>query len=317
MSYAQAPRPEMTKRVMDVEDALRWAYNDELPKDRGLGGKGPAEPCEVSPMFRHAALGTRVDSRSYEPKLPAALGEPHPDALMIEKAVAGLSALADREIAGALQLAPDFAASHGVDEHQAIRRALGMASGIVARCAKLRRRPFWQESTMFPGPLVNGRGNALAVRWEPIFSKDMNGSEVEHEALVPIELRSRGEYPFGAYCPLSYSPTPASIVDERAEYLAWWWALDHLASELQGRLTSVGLTSPSAAQLPWLDAAELGRAPRVFADLTSRTYRREARETAAAHRALGARRSSARRGAERFIGAPRRAVQSTMAATKA
>ena len=49
-------------------------------------------------------------------------------------------------------------------------------------------------------------GRASVVRWEPIFTADLNGDEVEHEALVPVGTLRGGDYPFGSYCPLRYDP---------------------------------------------------------------------------------------------------------------
>jgi hypothetical protein len=59
------------RRVLDIEDAPRWAFRDELPK-RAAGG-ALAAGSTVSPMFRYADLGGRIDDWSREPGFPAAL----------------------------------------------------------------------------------------------------------------------------------------------------------------------------------------------------------------------------------------------------
>lgn len=309
-----APRPEMKRRVMDVQDVLAWAYREELPKDRGLGGNG-GEPCAVSPMFAMGAFGTRVDYYHREPGFPSAIGPPHPDALLVEAAVERLAAFADQEIDEIPLLLPDFG-EFGVDERQSVRRALGMVVGLVVKCAKLDQSPFWSTSTS-PGPLYSGNGRPMVVRLEPIFSKTLTGEEVEHETLVPVTAEHKNSYPFGAYSPLEYDPSPQSIADERAEHLVWWGALAGIASELEGKLSTIAVLSPGAAQRPWIDRRALGKPPRLFQDLRSGVHRREEREIAAAHRMLGLRRSSGARGPAVKRGVPVRRARPTAVPEKA
>jgi hypothetical protein len=71
------------KRLVDVEDALVWAFRDELPK-RAPGGNVIAAGSSVSPMWRYGLFGARINNWSREPGFPAAPGDPHPDALGIE-----------------------------------------------------------------------------------------------------------------------------------------------------------------------------------------------------------------------------------------
>lgn len=311
------PRPEMARRVMDIQDVLVWAYKDELPKNRGEGGRhGP--PAYSSPLGRMVAMGTSVDNWSREPGHPAAMGPPHPDALLVEAAVERCAAAAAQQsVDNAPDLLPDLG-EFGIDERQAVVRALGMLGGILARCAKVGRPPFWTESTS-PQPIYGGNSLPTVVRWEPFFSKTITGEDAEHEALVPVKVRAKGEYPFGAYSPLVYDPSPQTIAEERAEYLVWWGALEAIAGELQGKLASIAVLPPGAAQRPWLDKRELAKPPRLFSDVTARVYRTEVQEAAAAHRALGLRRShhGARSPAARRVGAPTRRVRSASPADRA
>ena len=300
------PRPEMAKRVLDVEALLSWAYKHELPKDRGLGGSG-GEPCAVSPMFAMGAFGTRVDYYHREPGFPSAMGPPHPDALLVEAEVERLAEHAEQEIdmaeidfGGIASLLP----AHGAAN--AVRRALRMMPAIVARCAKLEQRPFWFSSTQ-PYPLRTASGTPAVLRWEPQYAKTVTGEEVEHEVLVPVEAKAKGEYPFGAYSPLRYDPDPQAMAEERAEYAVWWAAMVAIAAALTGRLTSHIVLAPGAAQRPWIEDVDLGEPPRIFADLRG-SYRSEAAATAAAHRALGTRRLPSARSATKRIGAPTRRV---------
>src|SRR4051812_34003787 len=101
-------RDQGKRRPLDVESALSWAFRHELPKRRKpealayLQAAGHTSPHvdhlapagfpSVCPMFKNAALGTSIDFPR-EPGFPASAGEPHPDALVIERAVAALSRL--------------------------------------------------------------------------------------------------------------------------------------------------------------------------------------------------------------------------------
>ena len=102
-------RPETpNKRVMDIEDVLRWAFVDELPKRREDDGSfRMREFPSVCPMFAMAQHGGRIENFTREPGFPAAMGEPHPDALIVEAAVLGLSRFAEHRFDGDLGLGED------------------------------------------------------------------------------------------------------------------------------------------------------------------------------------------------------------------
>ncbi|WP_237479245.1 hypothetical protein [Lichenibacterium dinghuense] len=306
------PRPEMARRVMDIEDVLRWAFRDELPKDRQEGGEhGPGGyKCPLGAM---GLLGTVVDNWSREPGFPAALGGPHPDALRVEAAVARLAELADQPIGAAPDLVPDFGAIGSLDEVAAVRRALGMMPGLVARCARMGRRLPWRATT-YPERIETANGRTMVAQWKTVASGTCDGREVDQQELVPVSASGgKDTYPLDSFCPLVFEPSLQSIAEERAEYLVWWGALDHLALDLMGELDTIAVLPPMAPQRPWVENTELGAAPRVFADLR-RTYRVETREadearaTAAAHRMLGQRRLNGGRAAVARSMIPRRTV---------
>ena len=308
-----SPAPKWRPRVIDIQDLLVWAYREELPKDRGLGGSGKGEPCAVSPMFAMGAFGTRVDYFHREPGFPSALGAPHPDALLVEAAVERLAAHAEQAVDEQLDLAPDFGAL-GVDEVHAVRRALAMMPAMVARCAKLQKSPFW-TSEIVPRAMYAGNGRPMVVRREPQFSKALTGEEVEHEVIVQVTAEQKGSYAFGAYSPLQYEPDPQSVVDERAEYLVWWGALNALAAELADKLATFSVRPPSARQRPWTNEAVLGHTPRRLDDISDRVPSQEQRAIAAAHRQLGLRRARGERGAAARRGVPIRRIGAAPAKT--
>lgn len=294
----------LPKRVMDVEDVISWAYREELPK-RSRDRQG--EPCQVSPMFRLAQYGARIDCWHKEPGFPAIMGDPHPDALKVEAAVESLARFAEMPIEDGLDLAPDLAA-FGLDEHAAMRHALRQVVSTVVAFAKLRKRPYWHDRT-YPMSMHTDGGRPRCYRWATMVDDTVTGGEVEYESLVPVEP-VRGVYPAGSHSPIRFDPDPKGMVGERAEYAAWWAALELLAADLSARLDTIAVLPPAAAQRPWINPAEAPKPVRIFADLSdrSRIHRAQARETYEAHRALGARRHISARSKDARRAAPRRTM---------
>ena len=304
------------KRIMDVEEVLAWAFRDELPKDRGEGGRhGP--PAYSSPLGRMVAMGTSVDNWSREPGHPAALGPCDPDALVVASAVEDLAGLADQAIEGELDLVPDFGSLGQVDEEKAVRRALCQLPAIVARCARMGQRPDWRATTS-PGPVRTGNGRAQVVRWARRQSKTIDGRTFDEQQLAPVTAGSGNDgYPWNSYCPLQYEPSLQSIAEERAEYLTWWGALDTLALALAGRLAGITVLPPLAPQRPWRQELEPVNPRLILNDREGRAFRRESREAAAAHRMLGQRRAQNFRGGARPGTAPTRLVPAARPANRA
>lgn len=90
-SSAASRGPVSKRRVLSIEEALRWALRDEIPKrrfDQALGS-APSMPS-IHPMWANG-LFTRVDNWSREPGMPLAMGECHPDADRIEAAITALN----------------------------------------------------------------------------------------------------------------------------------------------------------------------------------------------------------------------------------
>jgi hypothetical protein len=230
------------RRVLDVERALSWAYVDELPKQKSeFDFRGGAGFAPVSPMFSMAALGGRVDNWSREPGYPAALGPPHPDALLIEAAVNALpTATLSCETA-------DFAGSLLGLEPDAARfwplATRGLVNLVRIR-ARLGDRPSYGEEPQV-GPWLHENGQP-AVRRK--VTEWIGGKPYEKEVASPAMRRNT--YHSGAYCPLKRTPSPAATILERAEYLAWHSALTWLAGELE--LDSIQVTPPDAPRQPWL-----------------------------------------------------------------
>lgn len=263
------------RRVLDIEDVLTWAYRDELPKRRDEGGGG--EPCSISPMFRGAALGTRIDSWSREPGMPAALGDPHPDSLLVEAAVGELVAFRDRP----LGMEPGWLSSDftglAVDEAGALVRAGRTIDLLVIVNAKLRRRPLY-DGRPTPGPtlLANNKPSVLAPELRS--ETAIGGRTVKHEVLVATAAIRAGIYRPGARSPVTWSPDPQSVTLERAEYAVWRAALVFLAERLEGQLASISVLSPSAPERPWLGEQDAGKPVAIYEDLRAAVHRTDRAE---------------------------------------
>lgn len=235
------------RRLMDVEDAVTWAFRDELPK------RGALESTGFSPMHSLAMLGTVIDSGNREPRLPAALGDPHPDALAIEQAVRALVRFHGWAIEG-VDLAPDFALA--ADQRKALKHAVTGMVGQVVVHARMRNRPAWCPTEFGCGPSIGPNGKPRVLVTVAEIHEGAFGPVTETLS-EPARATRAGRYPDGAACPLAWQPSPQSVVDERAEYVAWWVGLDQLARDLDGTLATVTVLPPSAP------AAALGRRPRT------------------------------------------------------
>jgi hypothetical protein len=308
------------KRFLDIEMALRWAYRDELPK-RERGG----------PTFEDLARGPPADFGNddgavREPGFPAALGEPHPDALMIEAAVRALAQWRghtfgqDPDNSDPAGLTWGFT---GLDAGhvQAAAEAIAMMTGLVTCHARAGTRPAWSRELPrpFPGNGGNGKPRVLVdeiyaeiydrrrdkTRHVPVAGLPRGrapaGAPIYTEAVPAPPLR-KDVYRMGAYCPLEWRPAPAKIAAGRAEYAAWRMGLQLLWQALEGALSSIAPLPPAAPWRPWCfdkgsaGARDLhGRPPELF---RGRTYKSETREQAAARRRLALRRAPASRSEE-------------------
>lgn len=275
---------------MDIEDALTWAMVEELPKRREDDGHGAMGFKSISPMFAGADLGVRVENFNREPGMPLALGDVHPDAILIEQAVHALIEHESHDYGAGLGAAAGLDRLPGVDEAEAFRRAGSQMRLLVVVCAKLRRRPVLDDGGVTAGPKLLGNGKPAVVREEVQFQNTVAGKQIALTVDAPTHPLRAGNYRDGANCPVQYDPTPQSIVLERAEYAVWHRALEILAEALCGKLESIAVLPPSAAARPWTGEQDAGKPPRLFDDHRSRRTATRLQQEAA--RQLGARRVS-------------------------
>src|SRR5262249_28389302 len=72
-------------------------------------------------------------------------------------------------------------------------------------------------------------------------------------AMVVGECRGKNLYTTGSYCPLTWSPSPLTIVSSRMDYFAWHQGLVQLSETLV--LEKFVALSPKAPCAPWIDGA--------------------------------------------------------------
>lgn len=276
--------------MLDIEDALRWAYRDELPKCGLAGASGV--PSSLGAM---SELGTHVDNSTWndEPGYPAAVGEPHADAEAIAAAVIRLARFRGHTL-DEPGLMPDLGFP-GIDERATLRHRMGHMASLAMVHAKLGNRPDAALGPLSLERLSSANGAPLVLRPGPGFIRqDGRQVAVETEMLVPCKATRGGErpvYPEGARSPLKWLPDPAELVRERAIYLTWWLALDALATDLAGKLETITVLAPSAPARPWAGDRELGKPPQLFAAQRAPLHMQQNREEAAAARARGERRA--------------------------
>jgi hypothetical protein len=269
------------KRLLDVEDVVRWACADDLPKkrpasepqrprlgdlvgraDRLLVGRAtrPAGFPRISPMFTKGfAQGS---SR-------AVGGEPHPDALVIEAAIAkvaaaGLGQFAAGELEAAI--APDIGVP--VDAAGAIAAARANTANLVLVHGRLGSRPGGAEAfAVRPRLAANGKPGVWRIERLMV-----PGLEEARDYETPVKPIRKDVYPPGSYCRIEFEPNPQLVVNDRADYLAWRLALDALAEALSGKLQTITALAPAAALLPWTGEADGYRPSDLFGAGAERIY---------------------------------------------
>lgn len=262
-------------RRMTIEQALRWAYVDELPKDHGrrldaaaFGLRGGWDA--VAEFGAHMAL---VDTTPYPlnayglaPDYSAADG-PHPDAVRIHEAVvalddqcavipAGWYPLDDMGDLGALGIE---AVERGLSRVApvgagGVRVARTKASALIRKHAILGGTPEWRGELPERKPVMeNGKAKwFVRDRIQIAPAEPQKGIAAQY---MDVEVDGRDKVSrrpiAGAYRKWALDPDPAPVVESRAEYELWRWALDMLCGELAGGLSDVAVTGVGAPERPW------------------------------------------------------------------
>lgn len=274
-------------RVIDVEQALRWAYQDELPKEQ-LVAKGPMGHGvawdSVSTFGQYLTDIDTEDRRNGYGCVPdtAAASGPHPDALRIHQAVLGLDSLQVtmpddwHPIADLGELGPA-----GGD---VVQRGLAKLVSVDGRGnERLRKTP--RQLVEFHA-MVGGRpdwvGEKPVRRFVSEFGKpkwfrrvmiatgpDGHPYEIEVDGRDPKRKRPYAD----AYRKEYLEPDPAEVVYDRALYQVWHAALQLLVAELRGELATIALTGPAARAEPWLTGVQQARVLPAIRPMTAESPR--------------------------------------------
>lgn len=247
------------KRVLDIEAALHWAYRDELPKSFTERGGGEGEPRSVHPMWRSVAFGGPVDNWSREPGFPLAMGETHPDAVLVASAVDMLDPAAI-DITGYARRASGLGGDPAdLDVDIIAVAAIERAAATVVGCATIGKRP-----DHGPVPSITTRkgpnGQPMVFVRVPE-TREINGTAYTVPVERPVNRHGKraAALPSGAYSKIVYEPGRVAVYTERAEYAAWRAALVILAERLAGKLASIEVRPPAAAKRPWDGELDEGR----------------------------------------------------------
>lgn len=228
------------KKQIGVEALLSWTYRDELPKGYERGETFAGSSSSVSPMFRLADLGTRVDEWNTEPGFPAAMGQPHPDSLMVDAAVERLPDVGLDWAQSRPRLMHDLVAWTRPDD-PILSSMSFQPKALVQVHAKMGTRPIWD---LGPPKVVRILGKNGKPKLE--FLAD--------DGVTLIEGRTTGRhYGPGARCPLRLEPEPREIACARAEYVVWHQALLQVTRTLRAwKLHDHEVLPPTAAPEPWI-----------------------------------------------------------------
>jgi hypothetical protein len=253
------------KRAMTIEDAVIWAFKEELPKENDLSGRAPAGyPSGFGSALNQASGYWAVPSNGFGvvPDLSAAEA-PHPDAVAIFQAVRSLDDVvvtipADWNPLGDL-------ADLGPEVVDAAMRALHQVCGYAPdRSLVLRSKLSTTVRTaVFLGPpechVGAERPERIPIqhggkpRWfrkvRRVIGEGATARVYENEE-DGRNPRTRRPYP-GAYHKYVLQPDPMPIAADRVLYEVWRRSMDVLYADLDGLLDGVDLRPCSLPDRPW------------------------------------------------------------------
>lgn len=274
------------KKRIDIEQLLRWAYRDELPKEHAsVGLRVAGYGAAWGGIERYGELLTLVDGSENRwgvvPDFSATV-VPHPDAIRVGEAVAALDALV-------LDLPEDWNPlgdwrSLGDEAGRAVARAMNAEtyvtrdgvrqlktrpSRLIRKHAVLGGAPCWQFEEPQAKVECGSNGKPKWFRRTVVMIEEGDPEKgikpVYREVEVNGTQRDGHPHP-DAYQKTYYDPDPAEIVVARAEYEVWRAALDVLAIDLEGQWHDHEVIHSQRPWRPW-ETGDLAQ-QRVWQDLT-------------------------------------------------
>lgn len=235
-------------RVLPIEEVVRWCVRDELPKRRDDVPISAPPAAGMHPMWRGGVFGARIDNWSREPGMPLAMGDPHPDALVIEAAIYALTP-ADLDLDA-------YDIGRGLDPRcnlaMITERARRSAIAWIVTLAKRGGRPDYGTGPECE-PAMGTRGQVTL--WVTETREAGRGGDgtpwfTTHDATTtPVRA---GTYRPGTFCKLMWTRDSNAVADDRAVYAAWHAALTILAARLK-TLTTITVRPPAAPATPWIE----------------------------------------------------------------
>ena len=299
MTERRVEAPVEKKRI-GIEDLLRWAYREELPKAHTRSHLLPREHGQAWGQVREFGelLAVIDDFENVWGLAPdwTALGGPDPDAEAVGLAVEGLDHLTS-DLLDCGGLLSDVERPDTLGLVRAAERRAGelvtvrMPNGAVL----LRSTPRFlvvrhalgapvPDLTVDVPELKVESANGKPKWFRRITINAADGSSYEQE--VDGYDRSRKRPMPGAYRRYYLDPDPTDVAVARAEYSVWRATLDVLAEELAqpGRLARFAVQPSERPYAPWVDGMPAG--PRVlpsmlpvyktvFGDVTPEEYYRK------------------------------------------
>ncbi|MFT0892941.1 hypothetical protein [Pseudochelatococcus sp. G4_1912] len=262
-------------RTITIEQALRWAYVDELPKAPSLGNRlTPASFPRGWESVEHFGDYLAIVDVSPRPEnafglVPdfSAADVPHEDAVRIHEAVMELNRcpvvvpqdwypLADMDgLDGLGYLAVEHAleriAPVGADGERWMK---ARPAALIQRHAILGGSPDW-ESEPIERRFVSEFGKPLWFRLEQVEITPTDKKLGIAAEVITVEVDGRNERtrrPYAdAYRKEELHPDPLHLIMHRAEYEVWHQGLERLVDALSGHLMSFNVIPTNRHQRPW------------------------------------------------------------------
>jgi len=243
-------------RQVSIVKLLEWAYRQELPKAERPGGSFTGAASSSWGMVAdYGVLGTVIDAPVNRwGVVPVHLesGNPHPDAMMVARAVAVLDG-ARVHLPDGWTPFPEWADSDGLvaETVARLRARLVLISGaeiqtmLIAR-AVLGRTADWRGEE--PGRVMIMRGGKPAW-FMKVAGQDAYGNRVDRE-VDGSNRRSHRPYP-GAYRKYRLIGDVEGLVIDRFRRTVWALAVRHIASTVAGQMVEHELTAEVPTLAPW------------------------------------------------------------------
>lgn len=262
----------MAKREIDVEQLLRWAYREELPKGETSSAEAVWDAIADYGANGGVACQAEGGPQRYD------FGEPDPDAKKLAAAVTALPDLIIDWEASTDALMGDMAAILVARDVLMVRPL--RTAALVTMHAKMGNRPDWRDAVPWTSPVPSAKDHA--------------------RPMLVGECRGRNLYSTGSYCPIRWEPSPITIALARAEYAAWHRGLHALCQTVT--LDRHVVLPPAAPAQPWFERQPARRIYAVGERATVKLPLKPARKTAGParrqHRAGEVRHIAVDKGAE-------------------